>query len=204
MVKVKICGLTNLEDARMAVNAGCDAIGFIFYKKSPRYIMPDKALEIVKQLPRQVIKIGVFVNSREKTVRKIARLCRLNMLQFHGDESSSFCLRFKKYKIIKAFRVKKRIPLEEIEKYKTFAYLFDTFVPDKIGGTGKKFDWRLIRHIEGLKRPVFLSGGLNGKNVQEAISTVHPHWLDASSSIEARPGKKDHRKVKEFITAAKR
>ncbi len=204
MVKVKICGITNLEDALDSLDAGCDALGFVFYENSPRYITPEKASRIIKNLPRRVLKIGVFVNAREKTVKRIARLCGLDMLQFHGSESLKFCGKFKGYKIIKAFRVKDKVAPQEILKYKTFAYLFDTFVKSKAGGTGKNFSWKLVRHIDGLTRPVFLSGGLTAQNVKKAIEAVHPEWVDVSSSVEARPGKKDYKKVKEFIESAKK
>lgn len=203
MVKVKICGITNLEDALASFKAGCDALGFVFYKKSPRYIAPEKARSIAEQLPAQVIKIGIFVNARERTVRRIARLCSLNMLQFHGNETPEFCRRFADCKIIKAFRVKGRLGCKDVLKYRPFAFLFDTYAASKIGGTGKNFDWELITHINNIKGPVFLSGGLSAKNVKAAIRAVKPHWVDVSSSVEAAPGKKDHKKVREFIKTVK-
>jgi len=202
MVKIKICGITNLGDAQGAIRAGCDAIGFIFYKNSPRYLTPQKAKKIISELPKNIIKIGVFVNAREETIRRVTRLCKLDILQFHGSESPEFCGRFKLNKVIKAFRVKEELDLKKILEYKTFAYLFDTFVPSKLGGTGKKFDWKLIRHVDSIKLPVFLSGGLTEKNVQEAIKHVRPVWVDVSTSVEINPGKKDHKKIKRFIQAA--
>ncbi len=204
MVKIKICGITNLEDALNSANAGCDALGFVFYKKSQRYISPKDARSIIKKLPPSVLKIGVFVNAREKTIKRIARLCNLDMLQFHGHESADFCRRFKDYKVIKAFRVKDRIELKNVLDYKPFAYLFDTFTKTKVGGTGKRFDWKLVRHLDGLHKPVFLSGGINSENVEEAIKQVHPDWVDVSSSVEIRPGKKDGKKVRELIKSAKK
>lgn len=203
MVKVKICGITNLEDALCAVNSGCDAVGFLFYKKSPRYISSEQAKDIIDNLPGSVIKIGVFVNERKETIKRIARICGLSMLQFHGDESPEFCAGFKGYKIIKAFRIKDKLDLRRVLEYKPFAYLFDTFVPDKIGGTGKKFDWKLMQHIGMIKQPIFLSGGLTEKNVKKAIEIISPEWVDVSSCLEVKPGKKDHKKVKKFIQAAK-
>jgi phosphoribosylanthranilate isomerase len=201
MVKVKICGITNLRDALVSVDAGCDALGFLFYKKSPRYIAPGKAREIIKNLPRNVTKIGVFVNCHEKSIKNIAKICSLDILQFHGNESAAFCRRFKGYRIIKVFRVNKKIDLEKILRYKTFAYLFDAFSRLKFGGTGKTFDWSLLSDI---KHPIFLSGGLNAGNVNKAIKKAHPAWVDASSSLELAPGKKDHKKVRKFIQAAKK
>ncbi len=203
MVRVKICGITNLEDARDSVKAGCNALGFVFYKKSPRYIKPEKASKIIKELPKNVKKIGVFVNAKEKTVRSIAKICGLDMLQFHGDETPQFCQRFSNYKVIKAFRIKNKIDLRKILKYKTFAYLFDTFVLEKIGGTGRKFNWNLLRKIDKIKQQIFLSGGLNTRNVKEAIKIVHPGWVDVSSSLELKPGKKDYKEIREFIKAVK-
>ena len=204
MVKIKICGITNLEDALASIKSGCSALGFVFYKKSPRYTTPHKAKNIINRLPKIIKKVGVFVNAKEKQIRQIAKLCRLDMLQFHGSESPEFCARFKNYKIIKAFRIKDKFDLKNISKYKTFAYLFDTYVASKIGGTGKKFNWNLVRHIYGIRRPIFLSGGLNEKNVRKAIEVVRPDWVDASSSLEAAPGRKDHKKVKRFIAAVKK
>ncbi|MFH0913213.1 MAG: phosphoribosylanthranilate isomerase [Candidatus Omnitrophota bacterium] len=203
MVKVKICGITNLEDAFNSIEAGYDALGFIFYKKSPRYITPQKASQIIRHLPSDILKIGVFVNAQEKTIRRTAELCNLDMLQFHGDESPEFCARFKGYKIIKAFRLKNRIDTANILNYRTFAYLFDTFVKAKVGGTGKKFNWALLRHLGSFHKPVFLSGGLDAQNVLEAIEKVRPEWVDVSSSVEISPGKKDSKKVREFIKTVK-
>lgn len=202
-VKVKICGITNLEDALNAVEAGCDALGFVFYKKSPRNILPEKARDIIDKLAKNAVKIGVFVNEKEKNIRKTAKLCLLDMLQFHGDESRGFCKKFKDSKVIKAFRIKDKIDLSKILRYNTFAYLFDTFVKSKPGGTGRSFNWDLLRYLGAIKKPVFLSGGLNAKNVKRAIQVVRPDWIDVSSSVEIRPGKKDHKKVKRFIELIK-
>ena len=203
MIKVKICGITNLFDALVSARSGCDALGFVFYRKSPRYIEPEKAKAIISQLPPHIIKIGVFVNARENNIKRIAKVCSLDMLQFHGNESPEFCLRFKKNRVIKAFRVRGKLDRKKILKYKPFAYLFDTFLDSKVGGTGKNFDWRLVRHVDGLARPVFLSGGLTEKNVKEAIHVVKPEWIDVSSSVEERLGKKDQGKVKRFIRVVK-
>ncbi len=202
-MKVKVCGITNLNDALDSINAGCDALGFVFYKKSPRYIMPFKARDIIKKLPKDILKIGVFVNEKEKEIRRVAKLCGFALLQFHGEESPEFCSRFKDFKIIKAFRIGGGRDLNNILNYKSFAYLFDTFSKSKIGGTGKEFDWRLVRHFGNIKRPVFLSGGLNKENVLKAIETVRPQWIDVSSAVETRPGKKDYKKIRSFIQQAK-
>jgi phosphoribosylanthranilate isomerase len=191
-----------LEDAHAAVKAGADALGFVFYKKSPRYIAPQAARDIIRKLPAKVRKIGVFVNAAEKYIRRVSRLCGLDMLQFHGSESAQFCRRFKGYRIIKAYRIKSGIDLKGVLQYKPYAYLFDTFCPEKLGGTGKKFNWKLLQGID-VKQPVFLSGGLNARNVKKAIALVRPAWVDVSTSVESRPGKKDRRKLRAFIKAAK-
>lgn len=204
MVKVKICGITNLSDALASVDAGCDAVGFNFYNKSPRYVFPSKAAKIIHALPRRVVKIGVFVNAREDVIRRIAKLCKLDILQFHGDESPDFCEKFPDFKIIKSFRVKNKESLECAKAYKPFAYLFDTFVKSRRGGTGKTFDWKMIRHIKGLEdRPIFLCGGLTVDNVRKAISAAKPEWVDVCSSVEKKPGIKDHEKIRKLIKAAK-
>jgi phosphoribosylanthranilate isomerase len=203
-IKVKICGITNLGDAIAAIGAGCNALGFVFYKKSPRYITPLHTKKIIRLIPSRILKIGVFVNAKEKTIKNIAKTCRLDMLQFHGNESAQFCNKFKGYRIIKAFRVKDKLDLRAISGYRTFAYLFDTFEKTKIGGTGKKFNWNLLASRDKIKRTLFLSGGLNKNNVKEAIKTVCPNWLDVSSSVEIRPGKKDYKKIKEFIEVVRK
>ncbi|MEI6831422.1 MAG: phosphoribosylanthranilate isomerase [Candidatus Omnitrophota bacterium] len=199
MVKVKICGITNLEDALAALFNQADALGFVFYKKSPRYISPVIARSISRILPKKIIRVGVFVNEKEKAVKKIAEMCGLNMLQFHGLESPLYCQRFKGYKIIKAFRVDKKIDLDEVKRYKTFAYLFDTYKKDEIGGTGKKFNWNLLKQVVKMKPVVFVSGGLTASNLNAAIKLLKPDWVDVSSSLESGPGKKDHKKIQKFM-----
>lgn len=199
MVRVKICGITNLEDALASLFYGADAIGFVFYKKSPRCISPEKAGNISRILPKGISRVGVFVNEKENVVKKIAKLCALDMLQFHGEESCEYCRKFKGYKIIKAFRVGGKINLDDLSGYKTFAYLFDTYSKTKSGGTGKKFNWNLLKQIVKIKRPVFLSGGLTCSNVPKAIKLLKPDWVDVSSSLESKPGEKDHQKIRRFI-----
>ncbi len=204
MVKVKICGITNLEDALKIAELKPDALGFVFYRKSPRYIKPERAKEIIKQIPKFIKKVGVFVNDKEQNIKRIAKDLKLDMLQFHGNESPEFCEKFRDYKIIKAFRVKEKIDFKDMLHYKTSAYLFDTFVKSKIGGTGRKFNWALVRHLGGFHKPIFLSGGLKAQNVKEAIRKVRPDWVDVSTSVEIKPGKKDYNKVKEFIEVVKK
>jgi len=203
MIKTKICGITNLEDALASLFSGAGAIGFVFYKKSPRFIEPQKAGNIARILPKKILKVGVFVDEQERTVKKTAKLCNLDMLQFHGNESAEYCRKFKGYKVIKAFKVSKEIDLRQLKKYKVFGYLFDTFSKVKVGGTGRKFNWNLLKNTDKISGQVFLSGGLTSVNVLSAIKKINPDWVDVSSSVESKPGKKDHKKVQKFIKVAK-
>jgi len=203
MAKVKICGITNLEDALAAFFNQADAIGFIFYKKSPRYIEPQKARNIARILPKEILKVGVFVDEGEKAIKRIAKLCSLDLLQFHGSESAEFCAKFKGYKVIKVFRVKKSLDLKLLNEYKTYAFLFDAFSKAKIGGTGEKFDWNLLKKVGRINRKIFLSGGLNSTNIRRAIKNINPDWVDLSSSVEISPGKKSHKKLRDVIGKVK-
>jgi len=203
LTKVKICGITNLEDALAALFSGADALGFIFYKKSPRYITIPKAANISRILPKKILKVGVFVNPTKKEVKLAYRSCKLDMVQLHGEESCGFCSSFKKYKVIKAFKVNKDFDFSKLRKYNVFAYLFDTFSKHSLGGTGRKFDWNLLKKADKIKRPFFLSGGLNLHNINSALKMVNPDWVDLSSAVEVKPGKKDHNKINSFIRKVK-
>ncbi|MFA5177692.1 MAG: phosphoribosylanthranilate isomerase [Candidatus Omnitrophota bacterium] len=203
MVKVKICGVTNLEDALAALFSGADAIGFVFYKNSPRFIEPLKARNISRILPKKILRAGVFVNAPGIKVKQAAKLCNLDILQFHGDESPGYCGQFPGYKVVKAFKVAGKIDLAKIKKYKTYGYLFDAFSKNQAGGTGKNFNWNLLKNIDKISGQVFLAGGLNSRNVKSAVKRLHPDWVDASSSLESRPGKKDHKKIQQFVKSAK-
>lgn len=203
MIKIKICGITNLEDALNISKLKPDALGFVFYKKSPRYIAADKAKAIIPRISSFIKKVGVFVNEKENTIRNIAKDLKLDILQFHGDESPQFCQKFKNYKIIKALRIKNKTGLKDLRRYPVWAVMFDSYQKNLFGGTGKSFNWEIIKNIKLKKRNIFLSGGLDAKNVKEAIRLIKPDWVDVSSSIEIRPGKKDYKKVKEFIEAVR-
>ena len=203
MVKVKICGITNLEDALISYFSGANALGFVFYKKSLRYIRPDKAANICRILPRNIQRVGVFVDENVSSVKKIAKLCGLDMLQFHGHESNAYCQEFKSYKVVKAFRICRHADLEGVAKYKTFAYLFDSFSKTKLGGTGSKFNWKILAHAAKMKPIVFLSGGLTVSNVKKAVKLLKPDWVDVSSSLELKPGKKNHKEIQKFIHAVR-
>jgi len=197
MVRVKICGITNVENAQSAVYAGAWALGFIFHKKSPRYVSPSKARSIIDQLPPFVTPVGVFVDAKEGAVRDICRFTGINTLQFHGDEEPFYCTRFKGQKVIKAFRVAEDFDFTSIKKYKVDAYLFDTYSADAAGGTGKTFNWNVMK-FEKLERPYVLSGGLNPVNVHDALKVLQPYAVDVSSGVEKAPGIKDPKLIRAF------
>ncbi|PLV58730.1 phosphoribosylanthranilate isomerase [Thermotoga sp. KOL6] len=203
MVRVKICGVTNLEDALFAVKSGADAIGFVFYSKSKRYIPPEIAREISFNLPPFVSRVGVFVNEPPEKVLKVASFVKLSAVQLHGSEDVRFCEKInEKVTVIKAFGVSNVSDIERAIEYKKFPILLDTKT-DTYGGSGKTFDWSLILPFRKEFRYLILSGGLNPDNVEEAVRKVKPFAVDVSSGVEVFPGKKDHRKVEEFIKKAK-
>jgi phosphoribosylanthranilate isomerase len=201
--KIKICGITNLPDARLAVELGAAALGFIFYPKSPRYVPVAKAADICNALPPFVAKVGVFVDELEFEIEKALRECLLNALQFHGDEPPGFCQKFAA-KSIKAIRVRDESSLRTAAEYDVDALLLDTYIDSERGGTGQTFDWSLaVKAQETLAPPVILSGGLTPANVQEAIRKVRPYAVDVSSGVEREPGKKDPEKLRRFIELVK-
>jgi phosphoribosylanthranilate isomerase len=197
-VRIKICGITNCMDAAHAAYSGAWALGFVFSKKSPRYISPSKARKIIGGLPPFVTPVGVFVNHKERDVRDICKTAQIHTVQFHGEEEVAYCKRFEDYKIIKAFRVGRTFDIRQVTKYKVDAYLFDTFQEGVPGGTGKSFNWEMIKGIK-LNRPVILSGGLNSRNVRKALHIVNPYAVDVSSGVEAFPGKKSPNRIKTFF-----
>jgi phosphoribosylanthranilate isomerase len=201
-VKVKICGITNLEDATAAVAAGADALGFVFYERSPRYLTVEAAAAIIRRLPPYPIKVGLFVNAPEQLVFRAIAGCGLGLLQFHGDEPPDYCLQFGLMSM-KAFRLRDAASLETLSLYPTEAWLLDAYDPDRPGGTGKTFNWDLAVQAQRLGRPVFLAGGLTPENVAEAVRLVRPYAVDVSSGVEAAPGKKDAARLRAFIQAAK-
>ena len=160
-VKVKICGITNLDDALVAAKAGADALGFLFYKESRRYISPRKTKAIIAQLPKKILKAGVFVNAQEKEIRWADELCRFDLLQFHGDEPPEFCAVFGDKRIIKAVRAQRKRDIRQALRYNTYGILFDTYTRGQYGGSGETFDWELVRDFERekirflLHRPIF-------------------------------------------------
>ncbi|HEY5915626.1 MAG TPA: phosphoribosylanthranilate isomerase [Verrucomicrobiae bacterium] len=201
-VKVKICGITNLPDALAAAEAGADALGFVFWESSPRFIEVAAAGRITRDLPLPVLKTGVFLNPSEDLVRRAIGECGLNLLQFHGNESPEFCLKFG-IMSMKAFRVRDSGFLDELKKYPTDAWLLDAYVPGKPGGTGETFNWTLARDAQDRGRPVFLAGGLTPGNVAEAVKQARPYGVDVSSGVEELPGKKDRAKLRAFVRSAR-
>jgi phosphoribosylanthranilate isomerase len=201
MVKIKVCGITNFEDASKACFYGAYALGFIFHKKSPRYISPSKARKIIDQLPPFITPVGVFVDLSERAVKDICRFTGIRTVQFHGKEDPSYCNRFKDCKVIKVFRVEDEVLLSNVERYNVDAYLFDTFKQDQHGGTGEVFDWRLLEGVK-FKKPVILSGGLNSENVKQAIEAVKPQVIDVCSGVEKSPGVKNPRLIRAFFDIA--
>jgi phosphoribosylanthranilate isomerase len=194
IVKVKICGLTNYEDAFAAMEMGADILGFNFYPESPRYIAAEKAAEIIDKLPAFIDIAGVFVDATLEQIHKTISACRLNWVQLHGNESPQFCnlLLSLDVKTMKAIRVKDNSDIKRAEEYFTDAILLDAYDPLKYGGTGLTFDWNVIGHIG---KRIFLAGGINPGNVVAAVE-LGVYGIDVCSGIEASPGKKDHKKMK--------
>ncbi len=201
MVRIKVCGITRPEDAYKAARLGAWALGFIFYKKSPRFIGPAKAKKIIEGLPPFITPVGVFVDHNLGAMRDIIEHCGLHAVQLHGSEDHHFCHRLRRYhvKIIKAFKVGPDFDPSVIEPFKVDAFLFDTAVEGLEGGTGKTFDWTLLRDIKSQNTPIIISGGLNSQNVIEAVNNLKPYAVDVNSGVEEGPGHKDSKKVKEFI-----
>lgn len=197
-VKVKICGITNLEDASIAVELGADALGFIF-ASSPRQIALQKAREIIRIVKPYVKTVGVFVNEAPAKIRAMMQHCGLDLAQLHGDESPAFCDELMPY-AIKALRIKDESCLQTARAYhgKVRALLLDTYSKEKAGGTGKIFDWQLAVKIKQQGTPVILSGGLGPLNIIAAIDTVRPWAVDVNSGVEVAPGKKSRRLIREL------
>jgi phosphoribosylanthranilate isomerase len=197
VIRVKVCGITRRKDARLAVDLGADALGFIFYPKSPRYIEPEKAAEIIRGLPPFVGSVGVFVDAPARRVRSVVRTCSLSAVQLHGEESPEFCSNFS-VKVIKGFRVKgNRLP-RGISRYAVDALLLDTFKTGVPGGTGEVFPWEVARRAERYGR-IILAGGLKPGNVRRAVETVRPFAVDVSSGVESAPGRKDIKLLEAFF-----
>lgn len=202
--RVKICGITNWRDARMALDAGADALGFNFYPKSPRCISPASAWDILRRLPRRVLFVGVFVNWGPEAVSTLAKSLRLAAVQLHGDEPPRAVSAVSKSSpVVKAFRVTNGFHLPRLRSYSSAsAFLLDGYRAGLRGGSGNRFDWSVARRASTYG-PIVLAGGLTPENVAEAIATAQPMAVDVASGVESQTGKKDPRKVRDFVRAAR-
>mgnify|MGYP001287917084 CR=1 FL=1 len=207
MTKVKICGITNLEDALVSAKFGADALGFNFYEKSPRYIAPENAREIIEQLPTEVLKVGVFVNEDLEEIVEIAKTAKLDAVQLHGEETPEFVRQLKQktnLEIIKAFRVSPDFAPEDVLKYTdTDAILLDAYSPKEHGGTGETFDWEIAKKVQEIFPKMYLAGGLNDNNIVRAIDNLKPFAVDSCSGIEIEKGLKDEIKLINFVIKGK-
>ena len=201
MPKVKICGITNTRDASAAVAFGADALGFVFFKGSPRYVTPGHAAEIISGLPPFIATVGVFVNEEPVEVERVVREAGLSVVQFHGEEPPEKCAT--SARAVKAIRVRDLHDLDSLKDYIVSAYLLDSFSPNARGGTGRVFDWDVAKEARQFGR-IILAGGLTSENVAMAISKVRPYAVDVSSGVELEKGIKDHEKLRAFILSAKR
>jgi len=195
-MQVKICGTTNLDDALLSVELGADALGFIFYERSRRFISYADAKVIINQLPQSVPKVGVFVNSTIEEVNVAADKIGLSTIQLHGDETPSYVKQIER-PVIKSFRVDNNFDFAILNEYENCSFLLDNFAENEPGGTGKSFDWKLIP--EKLKNKIILAGGVSSKNIEEIFVNIKPSGVDLVTSVEKYPGKKDENKLKEFF-----
>jgi len=206
-VRVKICGITHLADATMAVAAGADALGFVFVPGTPRAMTVGRVAEITAQLPPFVTRVGLFVNSFAAEIRATIREAQLDTVQLHGDEPPELAAELRaEVRVLKAFRIRDAASLDRVPAYFSAvdAVLLDAYSPDAHGGTGSRFDWTLAERIRSWTCPVIVAGGLQPENVADAVQRFAPYAVDVSSGVEAAPGRKDPAKVREFIRQAKR
>ncbi|MBM7622596.1 phosphoribosylanthranilate isomerase [Sporohalobacter salinus] len=195
--RIKVCGITNLADARKAVKLGVDSLGFIF-ADSPRQVTIKQVRKITEKLPPFINQTGVFVDEDLGQVREIADYCGLDTLQLHGRETPEYCQQLQEWKVIKAFRIREELEIERMTDYKVAGYLLDTYQPGIAGGTGKTFNWDVA--LEGKKiGPVILAGGLDPANIVTAIKKVDPYGVDINSGVEISPGQKDEQKLKKLV-----
>lgn len=201
--RVKICGVRTLEEARAALVGGADALGFNFWAKSPRYVTPQTAADITRQLPPFINFVGVFVNEDAARINEIIKITGISTVQLHGDEEAEFVAQLDAVKIIKAFRVGEAFDVGVLKSFPADAFLLDAKVKGEYGGTGQRFDWRIAAEAQKLT-PIVLAGGLTAENIAEAITTVRPFAIDVCSGVEAAPGRKDLRKMREFFLAVEK
>jgi len=193
----KICGITNYDDALAAAELGADALGFIFYEKSPRYIAPEKAAQIINQLPENLLTVGVFVNHSSTYIDSIVRRSGISVIQLHGNEQPVEC-NYNSVKVWKAVRPVNGNELVTLKSFNVDAFVFDTYDKNYYGGTGKTGNWKLARQA-AQNYKIILSGGLNPDNITGAIETVQPSGIDVNSGVESEPGKKDKQKLKKLF-----
>jgi phosphoribosylanthranilate isomerase len=214
MVRIKICGITNLADARAAIAAGADMLGFNFYRPSPRFITPQDARTIIealrteiKALPRTVTMVGVFVDELAESIARVAADAGIAAIQLHGDESVEFCRELKTLLpdrfLIKVIRANGNAVIEHAAEYNVDAIMLDAFDAELRGGTGRTVDWHLARHTREVVPRLFLAGGLSPQNVREAIDAVQPYAVDACSALESSPGRKDAERMDAFVRAVR-
>ena len=204
MTLIKICGITNIDDADAAVAAGADALGFNFYKPSPRYISPENARAIIDQLPSFVLAVGVFVNEQPDSLKSIVAESGIKALQLHGDESPEYCRELAAdHYVVKTLAVSQNFDTQRVHAYEVAAIMLDTRDSNLRGGTGRAFDCSIAQQVNQLVPKLFLAGGLSPDNIAEAIDVVRPYAVDACSALEDSPGKKNHERMRSFIDAAR-
>ena len=200
MTFIKICGITNLDDALAAIDAGADALGFNFYKPSPRYVTPETARSIIAELPQSILTVGVFVNEPSpESVKDLTRRAGVTAIQLHGDESPDYCEQLAGYFVIKALSAGPAFDARQAQAYNVEAILLDTKDASLRGGTGRVFDWSIAQEVSRAVPKLFLAGGLGVQNIEEAIVSVDPYGVDACSKLEEIPGKKNHERMREFV-----
>lgn len=202
-MEIKICGITNSEDALFAAACGVDALGFIFYPPSPRAVTPDSARSIIYSLPKNIVKVGVFVNHDPGEVKRVFDFCGLDLIQLHGDESADYCRKFPLSILIKAVSPQNESDIRALSLLPVKTILLDARDGGLYGGTGKKSNWGFASEIKKLF-PLVLSGGLNGENIEEAIFQVSPGAVDINSGVESAPGKKDKIKIRNILEIIRR
>ena len=204
MTRIKICGITEFEDARDAALLGADAIGLNFYPSSPRYIDPARAAQIIEKLPPFVTVVGIFVNHPDpQNLEDFAASLGLHAVQLHGNETPDYCSMIQRVKVIKALRVDANFRVDTLRSYGSGTFLLDASSPEQFGGTGKSFNWDLVFGANAFGS-IIIAGGLNPENVSQAVSTLHPFGVDVASGVESKPGRKDYEKMRRFIDSVHR
>ena len=204
MMKIKICGITNSNDALACAAAGVDMIGLNFYEQSPRYIRPEQARAIARTLPSSTQAVGIFVDTPVEEIRHVARDVGLRVVQLHGSESPEMCAELARdFEIIKALRMDDRFDAQRASVYPMCTILLDTYDGRMAGGTGDIGDWEVARTTKKFASRLILAGGLSPENVAQAIATVNPDGVDVCSSVESAPGVKDPGRIQQFVAAAR-